>query len=94
MIINHDEAVKIEMLVRNMQNCERGGMAGLIDADNFESNPFDAAIILLAPIWKQIPNEILSGFINKWSILRDQNEVIDIDKYKKELFDIVDKYLK
>ena len=52
MRIKHGDAVVLEAIVRGVFNCERGGMGGLIDADHFEREPFDAAIIAIAPLWE------------------------------------------
>ena len=44
-------------------------MGGYIDADHYESNPFDAALIALAPLWKrgyvhEVEEFCLSGTIS------------------------------
>ena len=55
MRIDHGDAIVLEGIVRNVFSCERAGMGGYIDADHFESEPFDAALIALAPLWKSFP---------------------------------------
>lgn len=41
--MNHNQAIELERIVRSVYDCDRGGMGGYIDADNFSFNPFDAA---------------------------------------------------
>lgn len=48
--MNHNQAIELERIVRSVYDCDRAGMGGYIDADNFSSNPFDAALIALAPL--------------------------------------------
>lgn len=43
MRIDHGDAVSLEGIVRRVFACQRGEMGGYIDADHFESQPFDAA---------------------------------------------------
>ena len=47
MRIKHEDAVVLEAIVRRTFNCERGGMGGFVDADHFEREPFDAAIVII-----------------------------------------------
>lgn len=47
--IKHKEACKLEALVKRVYDCERYGIMGLADADYFEVNPLQAAILILAP---------------------------------------------
>ena len=44
--INHGDAIRLEHIVRNLYKCDRAGVSGLADADNFERRPFDAAIMI------------------------------------------------
>ncbi len=53
MRIDHSSAITLESIVRRVHSCNRAGMGGYIDADHFESSPFDAALIALAPLWKK-----------------------------------------
>ena len=91
MRINHGDAIVLESIVRSVFSCERGDMGGYIDADHFESEPFDAALIALAPLWKKAGFHEMEDFLFKWEhILRkEENENIDISSYIKELDDFV-----
>ena len=93
MRIERSDAIYIESIARKVHNCDRAGMAGIIDADHFENNPFDATIVSLAPIWKNIPQNVLESFVNKWWLFRDEISELDVEEYKKELSDIVNEYL-
>ena len=65
MRIDHSSAITLEWIVRKVHTCDRAGMGGYIDADHFESEPFDAALIALAPLWKKTkPMKLKSSFIN------------------------------
>ena len=45
--IKHSDAIMLEHIVRNLYKCDRAGVSGLADADNFEQRPFDAAIMIV-----------------------------------------------
>ena len=87
MRINHGIAIVLESIVRRVFLCDRGGMGGYIDADHFESAPFDAALIALAPLWKKADFHEIEDFLIKWETpLRTENdEAINIDLYIDEL---------
>ena len=48
--INHSDAIELEHQVRRLFKCDRCGVSGLADANNFESNPLDAAIMVVSYI--------------------------------------------
>lgn len=87
MKINHTDAIKLERIVRRVFSCDRGEMGGYIDADHFESEPFDAALIALAPLWKKANAHELEDFLCKWDnqLRSESNEAVDIDMYTDEL---------
>mgnify|MGYP006981375913 CR=1 FL=1 len=69
MRISHGDAITLEMIVRHVHDCDRAGMGGYIDADHYESDPFDAALIAIAPLWKrgyarEVEEFCLSGTIS------------------------------
>lgn len=91
MRIEHSDAILLEHVVRKVFKCDRAGMGGYIDADHFESEPFDAALIALAPLWqKSFFNEI-EGFLYKWEQLlrKTDNEDINIKLYIQELDELI-----
>lgn len=48
--INHNDAIELEHQVRRLFKCDRAGVSGLADADNFESRPMDAAVMVVSYI--------------------------------------------
>lgn len=90
MRINHQQAITLEAVVRKVYSCDRGGMGGYIDADHFSSEPFDAALIALAPLWKNAEYHEIEDFLFKWEVLRSANgEPVDEDLYIEELDTLV-----
>lgn len=92
MRISHSDAIVLEGIVRRVHSCDRAGMGGYIDADNFESNPFDAALLALAPYWKRIDKQELEDFLFKWDCIlrRDSEEQADINAYIHELESLIE----
>ena len=91
MRIQHSQAVQLERIVRTVFNCDRAGMGGYIDADYFESKPFDAALIAIAPLWNDDNAKEVGEFLFKWDeILRcNQENDIDIVLYINDLKRII-----
>ena len=59
MRIEYFDARQLERIVRDVFKCKCGDMFGYINAGRFERQPFDAALIALAPLWKKAKrNEI------------------------------------
>lgn len=87
MRISHNDAIVLEGVVRNVFGCDRAGMGGYIDADNFESNPFDAALIALAPLWQRTDNCVVEEFLFNWEkeFRNNDNSVVDATNYINEL---------
>ena len=97
MRVSHNTALRLEEIVRRLFDYPvRGGMAGYIDADHFEREPFDAALIALSPLWKRIDKYELDDFLSKWDIIfRDddyrQFDPINEEEYIKELKNLLKK---
>ena len=91
MRISHNDAISLEGIVRSVFSCDRGAMGGYIDADHFESQPFDAALIALAPLWEKADFHEIEDFLFKWEqILRDEDDrSVNIRSYLDELDDLV-----
>lgn len=70
--MNHNQAIELERIVRSVYDCDRAGMGGYIDADNFSSNPFDAALIALAPLWKNDSDRQVENFCINGTTLFEQ----------------------
>lgn len=89
MRISHSDAITLEGIVRRVFSCQRGEMGGYIDADHFESAPFDAALIALAPLWQKADFQEMEDFLYKWEYdLRNEDDV-DVQSYINELENLV-----
>lgn len=87
MRITHSDAIVLESIVRGVFSCDRAGMGGYIDADHFESAPFDAALIALAPLWQKADFHEIEDFLFKWEqILRNEEQTnVNVKSYIQEL---------
>ena len=84
-MINHDEAISLECIIRNVYNCDRFGVMGIANADHLERNPMDAAIVIFAPLYlKQKEIEEINSFVDEYGcIFNFPNDY----KYNKETVD-------
>ena len=91
MRIEHGDAIELESIVRRVFSCDRGEMGGYIDTDYFESEPFDAALIALAPLWQRSNFNQVEDFLYKWEhVFRKGNEGnIDPKLFADELDNLV-----
>ena len=88
MRVSHNDAIVLEGIVCRVYGLhDRGGMGGYIDADHFESQPFDAALLALAPLWNRADFHELEDFLIKWEDVfrRDNTEEIGNDSFVNEL---------
>ena len=83
-----------------MFKCNRAGISGLADADNFESRPMDAAVMVVSYIHAkglQFSETQYDEFLCKYeTIFRypDENDAKnEVKNYINELSAIVDQYL-
>lgn len=92
MRISHDDAILLESVVRQVFGCSRGGMGGYIDADHFELQPFDAALIALAPLWERSDPHELDDFLFNWecAFRRDEGEPADVRAFIGELDELIE----
>lgn len=86
--INHNDAVQLEEIVRGLYGCDRAGISGLADADNFERNPFQAAVLVVAFIHSRgmgVKADQYASFLTKYeNIFVNNNDDNDNDKTVKE----------
>ncbi|MGI5953714.1 hypothetical protein [Dysosmobacter sp.] len=96
MRINHGDAIILESIVRKVFSCDRAGMGGYIDADHFETEPFDAALIALAPLWKSADAHDIEDFLYRWEKTLRSEDIVspDIALYIKELDKFVSNLIK
>lgn len=67
-----------------------------IDADHYESDPFDAALIAIAPLWKRGYAREVEEFLFKWDdFFRGSSncQQLSVATYIEELESLVDKLL-
>lgn len=98
--IEHSDAIELESIVRRLFNCDRSGVSGLADADNFESHPMDAAIMVVSYIHAkglQSSETQYDEFLCKYDTIfsyPDENDAEnEVQNYIDELSRIVDCYL-
>jgi len=91
MRISHSDAIVLEGIVRNVFNCDRAGMGGYIDADHFESEPFDAALIALAPLWQKADFYEIEDFLFKWEyeLRKNEDNRVNVGAFINELDNMV-----
>lgn len=91
MRISHSDAITLEGIVRDVFSCNRGEMGGYIDADHFESQPFDAALIALAPLWQKADFHEMEDFLFKWEqeLRNEDNRNVDVKAYIEELDNLI-----
>lgn len=65
-MIDHNHAIRIEHIVESALKCDRGAMAGLVDADYFEKNPRDAAVMIIAARVGDLDEKRVVGFACDW----------------------------
>lgn len=82
-------AIVLESIVRKVHLCDRAGMGGYIDADHFETNPFDAALIAIAPIQKTLPKETVEDFLYRWDCSLRKEADANISQFIQELRELV-----
>ena len=98
--IQHSDAIALESIVRRLFNCDRAGVSGLADADNFESRPMDAAVMVVSYIHAkglQISETQYDEFLCKYDTIfnyPDEHDAAnEVQNYITELSAIVDMYL-
>ena len=98
-LIKHSDAISLEHILRRVYNCDRCGVAGLVDADVFESNPYYAALLTVTPIYysgMSKDDHEISDFLFRYGVVfnyPDENLNDEaIEKYISELRALVNKY--
>ncbi|WP_206458298.1 hypothetical protein [Anaerovorax sp. IOR16] len=98
--INHSDAIELEHQVRRMFNCDRSGVSGLADADNFESRPMDAAVMVVSYIHAKglhhsetQYDEFLSKYDTIFSYPDENDADHEVGNFIGELTEIVESYL-
>lgn len=97
--ISHNDAIELEHKVRNLYGCDRGGVSGLVDADNFEHDPFQAMVLVVSFLYARgIVTEPLAfeELLHKYSVIFDypdeNNAKAEVRNYIEDVKKIVDDY--
>lgn len=98
--IQHSDAIELEHQVRRLFKCDRAGVSGLADADNFESHPMDAAVMVVSYIHAkglQSSETQYDEFLCKYDSIFTYPEETDaeheVENYIEELTAIIEDYL-
>ena len=98
--IQHSDAIELEHQVRRLFKCDRAGVSGLADADNFESRPMEAAVMVVSYInakGLQSSETQYDEFLCKYDSIftyPDENDAEhEVENYIEELTAIIDDYL-
>lgn len=97
-LIKHDEAVRLERIVRKVFDCGLGGVMGIAEADYLESRPLDAALVIFAPLYRiNKKNKDVEDFIEKYKFIFNISDDYKYDKnvvnnYIENLKKLVDEY--
>lgn len=98
--ISHSDAIALEHQVRRLFKCDRTGVSGLADADNFESRPMDAAVMVVSYIHAkglQVSETQYDEFLCKYDTIftyPDENDAKnEVQNYIRELEEIIEQYL-
>lgn len=98
--ISHNDAIRLEFIVRGVYQCERSGVMGIANADHLESNPMDAAIVVFAPLYKEYISDLseIDNFMDKFSSIFNYPEDYEYDEsvvkeYISGLEELISKYI-
>jgi len=98
--IQHSDAIALEHQVRRLFKCDRTGVSGLADADNFESRPMDAAVMVVSYVHAkglQSSETQYDEFLSKYDTIftyPDENDAEqEVQNYIDELTKIIEDYL-
>lgn len=74
MKFKNEDAILLERITRYAHSCEKDGLGGVISTVWFADNPFDAALVALAPLWKHGDYDEIHEFLYRWEpIIRGSN---------------------
>ena len=98
--IQHSDAIELEHQVRRLFKCDRAGVSGLADADNFESHPMDAAVMVVSYIHAKglqrsetQYDEFLCKYDSIFTYPEENDAEHEVENYIEELAAIIEDYL-
>lgn len=65
-MIKYEIGSNLESIVRNVYSCGEGGMGGIISTTHLREQPFDAALLAIAPLWRKGNYQELEQFFSEW----------------------------
>lgn len=80
--INHNDAIELEYIVRNVYGCDRGGVSGMVDADYFDDKPIQAAVLIVAYLYaKEMISDanLYDEFLHRYEMIFDYPEENNAD---------------
>lgn len=99
-VIEHDEAIALERVVRDVYKCDRGGVMNVAEADILEYDPMEAIIAVFAPLYlKESVIDDIDAFVDEYqSIFRYTDEyeydALKIQEFIRRFRELVQKYYK
>lgn len=98
--IQHSDAIELEHQVRRLFKCDRAGVSGLADADNFESHPMAAAVMVVSYIHAKglqssetQYDEFLCKYDSIFTYPEENDAEHEVENYIEELTAIIEDYL-
>lgn len=100
--LNHNDAVELEYQICRLYKCNRGGVSGLADADNFESNPMCAAYMVISYIYAKgleindyddEYDRFICTYENIFNHSDEYNMQLEVSHYIDEISNMVDQYI-
>lgn len=92
MKISHSWATSIEGTVRHFLECEYQGYGGLVSADIYETQPLEAAVLLVGIFYRHKHDEEISAFFRKWRTAfrsPEENPEYTPERYNSELNELI-----
>lgn len=93
MNVTHNDAIILERMVCNLyEGAHQGSMGGIIEASNFERNPFYAAIICISRLYSGMFDDKIDQFVCTWETVfkyPDENQEYTIKQYIEELRELI-----
>lgn len=88
MKVTHSDAIELENIVSGLCESYQSGMGGIISADRFERNPFQAALICVSKLYKGEHDSEIDQFVTTWETVfnyPEENQEYTIEQYIGEL---------
>ena len=95
--VAHMDAIALEHQVRRLYKCDRLGISGLANSDEFEDQPILAAVLIVAYIYanhKETEHDKYQDFLEKYRAqFEGENGTVAADEYLADIRKIVDEFV-